>query len=101
MEDDISDTYFKIKEISKKYPDIKFKFCEARDALRKSLKLKKINIKFKTKIKKIYFTLDLIKKFMDHNHFYQLRLKIINIFMIILIYKNHFTNGRIPLMKTL
>ena len=51
MEEDIEDIYLKIKEISKKYPDVKFKFCEARDALRKSLKLK-INIKFKQKLKK-------------------------------------------------
>ena len=52
MENDIEDIYLKIKEVSKKYPDVKFKFCEARDALRKSLKLKKISIKFKQKLEK-------------------------------------------------
>ena len=51
MEQDIKDVYFKIKKISKKYPEIKFKFCEAREALRNSLQLKKRNLKFKQKLK--------------------------------------------------
>ena len=52
MRHDIEDIYLKIKKISLKYPDIKFKFCEAREALRKSLKLKKINVRFKQNLKK-------------------------------------------------
>jgi len=52
MKKDIEDIYFKIKKVSKKYPNIRFKFCEARDALRKSLSLKKINLKFKQKLDK-------------------------------------------------
>ncbi len=52
MENDIKNTYLKIIKVSKKYPNIKFKFCEAREALRKSLNLKKIKIKFKQKLRK-------------------------------------------------
>ena len=63
MEFDILDTYKKIKEVSKKFPDVKFLFSEARDAMRKSLKLKKFkNIKVKQILKKNVLSIKINKK---------------------------------------
>ena len=41
MQDDISNVYQMIKSVSKKYPKVKFKWSEAREAMRKSTNIKK------------------------------------------------------------
>ena len=75
ISNDIEDTYLKIKKISKKYPEIKFKFCEARDALRSSLNLKKLNIRFKQKLIKNVLHIKSNKKIFGPQPFLSIKTK--------------------------
>ena len=76
MEFDILDTYKKIKEVSKKFPDVKFLFSEARDAMRKSLKLKKFkNIKVKQILKKNVLSIKINKKIFGVQPFLAIKTK--------------------------
>ena len=47
IEEDIHEIYNMIKEVSKKYKQVKFKWCDAREAMRNSLNLNKSICKFK------------------------------------------------------
>lgn len=75
MQNDIEDIYYKIKKISKKYPQVKFKFCEAREAFRKSLSLKKININFQQKLIKNVLYIKATKKIYGPQPFLSIKTK--------------------------
>jgi hypothetical protein len=57
IEEDVIEIYNMIKSTSKKYKNIKFRWCDAREAMRRSLKIKKSNCKFKQILTKNKFYL--------------------------------------------
>ena len=76
MEEDIVNVYKKILAVSKKFPEVKFIFSEARDAMRKSLKLKKINnVKIKQSLSKKILHLKFNKKIFGPQPFLAIKTK--------------------------
>ena len=61
MENDIRYVYEIIKKVSQKYKKIRFKWCDARDAMRSSLRLKKVKNKVYQSIIDKTFTLEFQK----------------------------------------
>jgi len=61
MENDIRYVYEIIKKVSQKYKKIRFKWCDARDAMRSSLRLKKVKNKVYQSITDKTFTLEFQK----------------------------------------